>query len=172
MIEYLIVSHNHFQNTHLSHSKSCLSSVSCRTLFRMEDWKFVMIEKKIILAWNNKDFHNIGVINEALSSNFRFVFDASSTISSFFVNNLDLDPTTEARKWENVGNSHLEALYGSLYYHEARYSNMIKLFKCNGHYYFGSTTENYYLGRFGLFSISNGSNGPKLMFEEYNLKII
>ncbi|XP_076883101.1 beta-arabinofuranosyltransferase RAY1-like [Bidens hawaiensis] len=115
-------------------------------------------ENKIILAWNNGDiplhngvlplflygkgFHNVWVINEALSSNFRFVFDASSTISSFFVDNLDLDPTTKARKWENVGNSHLAALYGSLYFHEARYSNTIKLFKCNGYYYLGSTTKN------------------------------
>ncbi|KAF5793632.1 putative fucosylgalactoside 3-alpha-galactosyltransferase [Helianthus annuus] len=117
-------------------------------------------DTKVIMAWNNGDiplhngvlppflygkgFHTDWVINEALSSKFRFVFDASLTISSFFVSNLDFDfdPKIDARKWENVGNSHLRALYGSLFFREADYSNVIKLFICNGHYHFGNATSN------------------------------
>lgn len=109
----------------------------------------------MIMAWNNGDiplhngglppflygkgFHTLWVINEALSSNFRFVFDASWTISSFFISNLGEDT---AKNWEKVGNSYLGAFYGSLFFHEATYSNIIKLFKCNGNYHFGSTTKN------------------------------
>ncbi|KAL4573928.1 hypothetical protein LXL04_020749 [Taraxacum kok-saghyz] len=116
------------------------------------------VDKKMIMAWNNGDlplhngvlppflygkgFHTLWVINEALSSNFRFVFDASLTISSFFINNIYDGATIESRNWEKVGNSHLGAFYGSLFFHEANYSNLIKLFKCDGHYHFGSTIDN------------------------------
>ncbi|KAI3733432.1 hypothetical protein L6452_12875 [Arctium lappa] len=115
-------------------------------------------DKKMIMAWNNGDlplhngvlppflygkgFHNFWVINEAMSSDFRFVFDASWTISSFFINDLDDGDNIEARNWENAGNSHLGALYGSLFFREASYSNMIKLFSCGDHYHFGSTKDN------------------------------
>lgn len=115
-------------------------------------------DKKMIMAWNNGDlplhkgvlppflygqgFHNFWVINEALSSDFRFVFDASGTISSFFIDDLDDGDDIETRNWENVGNSHLGALYGSLFFREASYSNTIKLFRCGGHYHFGNTKEN------------------------------
>ncbi|XP_071713923.1 beta-arabinofuranosyltransferase RAY1 isoform X2 [Rutidosis leptorrhynchoides] len=117
-------------------------------------------DKKMIMAWNNGDvplhngvlppflygkgFHTRWVINEALSSNFRFVFDASWTISGFFIHNLDDDDDddNDATIWENVGNSHLGALYGSLIFHEGGYSDLIKLFKCNGRYHFASTTNN------------------------------
>ncbi|KAJ9554470.1 hypothetical protein OSB04_018515 [Centaurea solstitialis] len=115
-------------------------------------------DNKMIMAWNNGDlplhngvlppflygkgFHNFWVINEALSSDFRFVFDASWTISSFFIDNLDDGNTIESRNWENVGNSHLGSLYGSLFFREASFSNIIKLFKCGGQYHFGSTKEN------------------------------
>ncbi|KAI3730877.1 hypothetical protein L1987_62056 [Smallanthus sonchifolius] len=142
-------------------------------------------DKKVIMAWNNgaiplhngvlppflygKGFHTMWIINEALSSNFRFVFDASLTISSFSVNNLDFHPKIEARNWEHVGNSHLRAFYGSLFFREADYSNVIKLFKCNGHYHFGNTTENivYPLGspkglRFNGLEVFRLSNHKKL----------
>ncbi|CAI9265043.1 unnamed protein product [Lactuca saligna] len=125
-------------------------------------------DKKTIIAWDNgelplhngvlppflygKGFHTLWMINEALSSNFRFVFDASWTISSFFINNIYNNATMEARNWENVGNSHLGAFYGSLFFHEDHYnySNLIKLFKCDKHYHFGSTIDNivYPLGVF------------------------
>ncbi|GJT47501.1 beta-arabinofuranosyltransferase RAY1 isoform X1 [Tanacetum coccineum] len=115
-------------------------------------------DKKMIMAWNNGDlplhngvlppflygkgFHTLWVVNEALSSDFRFVFDASWTISSFFISNPDDGDAMEARNWENVGNFHLKAFYGSLSICEAGYYNVIKLFECNGHYHFGSATEN------------------------------
>ncbi|XP_076943440.1 beta-arabinofuranosyltransferase RAY1-like [Bidens hawaiensis] len=121
-------------------------------------WREHCDDMNIIMAWNNIDiplhngvlppflygqgFHTNWIITEASSSNFRFVFDACLTISSFFVNNINLGPKIEARKWESVGNSHLRALYGSLMFREADYSNVIKLFICNGRYHFGNTTSN------------------------------
>lgn len=122
-------------------------------------------DKKMIIAWNNgdlplhngvlppflygKDFHTLWLINEALSSNFRFIFDATWTISSFY-NYDNAIATTKTRNWENIGNSHLGAFYGSLFFREYNYSNLIKLFKCNGYYHFGSTIDNmvYPLGVF------------------------
>lgn len=98
-----------------------------------------------------KGLHNHWVINEAMSSELRFIFDASWTITSFYVK--DLDQWSEQlvegsnlsiikdRSWENVGNSHLGALYGSLYFHGFNYSNLGKHFKCAGQNLFINTSE-------------------------------
>lgn len=120
------------------------------------------------MAWNNGDLplhtgvlppflyrrgiHNHWVINEAMPSVFRFVFDASWTISSFNVHDVDgwhnrsvgnsRILNNEERNWEYVGNVHLGALYGSMFFHEDNYSNIIKLLKCNGKYRFVNTAEN------------------------------
>lgn len=121
------------------------------------------------MAWNSGDFplhigvlppflygkgiHNNWVINEAMSSDFRFVFDSSWTISSFHLD----DPEhwssgvvgdfkvsdIEMRSWEYVGNSHIGALYGSSFYRESNYSSLVKLSKCDGKYIFFNTTENF-----------------------------
>ncbi|XAR65113.1 Fucosylgalactoside 3-alpha-galactosyltransferase [Bertholletia excelsa] len=119
-------------------------------------------EERILLAWNNGDLplhagvlppflfrkglHNHWIINEALSSGLRFVFDASWTVSNFYLNasdNMspqlfrDSDITKIGnRSWENLGNSHLATLYGSMFFHEANYSNLVKFLKCNGCYLF------------------------------------
>lgn len=123
----------------------------------------------MLLAWNNGDLplhsgvlppflfgkglHNNWVINEALSSKYRFVFDASWTISNFYLNPLDLDQgsyqsfgcpnvtNSGNRSWESVGNVHLGSLYGSLYFHEANYSNMVKFCTYNGQYLFVNSAE-------------------------------
>lgn len=99
-----------------------------------------------------KGIHNNWVINEAMSSEFRFVFDASWTISSFHLNDQEhwsngivgdsRVSDIEKRSWEYVGNSHIGKLYGSLFYREANYSSLIKLLKCEGQYTFINTTEN------------------------------
>jgi hypothetical protein len=123
----------------------------------------------MFMAWNSGDFplhigvlppflygkgiHNNWVINEAMSSDFRFVFDSSWTISSFHLD----DPEhwssgvvgdfkvsdIEMRSWEYVGNSHIGALYGSSFYRESNYSSLVKLSKCDGKYIFFNTTENF-----------------------------
>lgn len=113
----------------------------------------------MILAWNNgesplhkgvlppflfrKGLHNHWVINEALSSDYRFVFDASLVISNIYRHDFQHGTSTPEfyRSWETLGNLHLAAQYGSLYYREASYSSMIKLFQCDGHYYFVNTEE-------------------------------
>ncbi|OWM89676.1 hypothetical protein CDL15_Pgr024424 [Punica granatum] len=109
---------------------------------------------KLITAWNSrgsplhtgtlppflygKGTHNHWVISEALSSHLRFVFDASWTISSYF---LDY-PTNQSNdlsgreSWEYVGNSHLGALYGSSLFREANFSSLVRLMKCSGRYLF------------------------------------
>ncbi|KAL8121276.1 beta-arabinofuranosyltransferase RAY1 [Apium graveolens] len=116
-------------------------------------------EEKMILAWNNGEFplhkgvlppflfrkglHNRWVINEALSSDYRFVFDASLIISNIYRNDFQHGTSIPQfyRSWETSGNSHLAAQYGSLYFREASYSSMVKLFQCDGHYYFVNTEE-------------------------------
>ncbi|GAV91139.1 Nucleotid_trans domain-containing protein [Cephalotus follicularis] len=130
-------------------------------------WNFC--EGRIILAWNHGDLplhngvlppflygkgiHDLWVINEALSSGFRFVFDASETISSFYL----VDPEHRSdqsvretnvsdiqhRKWEYVGNSHLGPLYGTSYFHDVISSGMVKLLKCGGQYLFVNRTESF-----------------------------
>lgn len=120
----------------------------------------------MILAWNNGEFplhkgvlppflfkkglHNHWVINEALSSDYRFVFDASLIISNIYRNDYQYGPYQSVEdtsipdfniSWETLGNSHLAAQYGSLYFYEASYSSMVKLFQCDGHYYFVNMAE-------------------------------
>ncbi|KAK1364070.1 Beta-arabinofuranosyltransferase RAY1 [Heracleum sosnowskyi] len=123
-------------------------------------------EEHMILAWNNGEFplhkgvlppflfrkglHNHWVINEALSSDYRFVFDASLIISNIYLNDFQKGSSQSVedtsipdfnRSWETLGNSHLAAQYGSLYFYEASYTSMVKLFQCDGHYYFVNIAE-------------------------------
>lgn len=99
-----------------------------------------------------KGLHNHWVITEALSSNYRFVFDASWTISSIYVNDIDSEyyqleeasnvSALEKRSWEFAGNFHLGMIYGSFHFHEANYSNLFKLLKCGKGYVFVNTVQN------------------------------
>uniref|UniRef100_A0A164TB74 Nucleotide-diphospho-sugar transferase domain-containing protein n=2 Tax=Daucus carota subsp. sativus TaxID=79200 RepID=A0A164TB74_DAUCS len=123
-------------------------------------------EEKMILAWNNGEFplhkgvlppflfrnglHKRWIINEALSSDYRFVFDASLIISNFYHDDFQhgsyqsVEATSTPdfyRSWETSGNVHLAAQYGSLFFHEASYSSMVKLFRCDGQYLFVNTAE-------------------------------
>ncbi|PSR84824.1 Beta-arabinofuranosyltransferase [Actinidia chinensis var. chinensis] len=135
--------------------------------FLAKAWQWKHCEERMLLAWNNGDvplhtgvvppflfgkgLHNHWVITEALSSDFRFVFDASWTISNFYLNAFDNESSPSFRgfnvtnignrSWESAGNSHLASLYGSLYFHEANYSNMVKFSKCDGRYLFMNLAE-------------------------------
>ncbi|KAG8366044.1 hypothetical protein BUALT_Bualt17G0035100 [Buddleja alternifolia] len=143
-----------------SHGKSWLAN----------DGKHVGLQKcgdRMLIAWNNgelplhkgvlppflygKGFHNHWIFSEALNSDFRLVIDASSTISSFYLNDLEVEDyvstssTTsefEKRSWELIGNSLLGWLYGSFSFHEANYSNLFKIFECGGSYLFVNTEHN------------------------------
>lgn len=120
------------------------------------------------MAWNNgglplhtgvlppflygKGLHNHWIINEVMSSELRFIFDASWTITSFYLKEPDQlpvklvegskFPNIKNRSWENVANSHLGALYGSLYFHGVNYSNFVKHLKCDGQHLFANIVEN------------------------------
>ncbi|RHN41615.1 putative fucosylgalactoside 3-alpha-galactosyltransferase [Medicago truncatula] len=118
--------------------------------------------ERMIMAWNNKDTplhngvlppfiygkgtHNRWIIHEAISSEFRFVFDASWTITSFNLNNTTFGNSArldvENRDWEYIGNSHLGEHYGSFFYSEAYYSNLPKLLTCENRYIMFDTKKN------------------------------
>ncbi|XP_010552676.1 PREDICTED: beta-arabinofuranosyltransferase RAY1 isoform X2 [Tarenaya hassleriana] len=119
-------------------------------------------EGKIVMAWNNiggplhggvippflyqRGIHNQWVINEVLTCKDRFVFDASSTMSSFFVSNPENEYTgdnnsvSRKRNWEYVSNSHLGQLYGSLFFSD-KSSTLPKLLKCNKRYLFVNASD-------------------------------
>ncbi|GLJ16562.1 hypothetical protein SUGI_0283470 [Cryptomeria japonica] len=94
-----------------------------------------------------KGFHNEWLLNEALSSDFRFAFDASEAISIFdskigmdinghSVENVD-NTYKVGRLWEVEGNTHLATLYGSFYFRPANFSNNpVRLVECDGIYSF------------------------------------
>ncbi|KAK4779645.1 hypothetical protein SAY87_015751 [Trapa incisa] len=122
---------------------------------------------KLILAWNNKGsplhdgilppflygkgIHNSWVMSEAMSSQHRFVFDASWTISSFFIDHPENSSNgliNGERGWEYDGNSHLGALYGSSYFREANFSGLAILLRCYGRYLFIDPTS-YAVNPFG-----------------------
>ena len=98
--------------------------------------------------------HDNWVINEALTSDFRFVFDASLTISSFYLDDQPLKSYSdiqgsggsmyENRSWEYNGNFNLGMVYGSLFYKRSNDSDLVKLWECDGQYTFVETTENVF----------------------------
>ncbi|MED6180705.1 hypothetical protein PIB30_012581 [Stylosanthes scabra] len=120
-----------------------------------QNWQGNQCYTSMIMAWNNKDaplhdgvlppflynkgIHNNWLIHEAISSEFRFVFDATLTITSFHLNG---DQDFENRKWEYIGNSYLGAHYGSFFFSEANYSTIPKLFKCYKQYIILDTNKN------------------------------
>ncbi|XP_010471061.1 PREDICTED: beta-arabinofuranosyltransferase RAY1 isoform X1 [Camelina sativa] len=128
-------------------------------MISLRSWQSNSTESKTILAWNNVDLplhcgvlppflyqrgtYNQWIINEAMSCKRRFVFDATSTISSFYLGNEDnrsdnnvSEPKT--RNWEYIGNSHLGQLYGSLF---SKSFTLPKLLKCNKHYMFVNVSD-------------------------------
>ncbi|KFK41477.1 hypothetical protein AALP_AA2G135900 [Arabis alpina] len=133
-------------------------------MISMRSWKSNSGERKMIMAWNNVDVplhcgvippflyqrgtYNQWTINEAMSCKQRFVFDATSTISSLFLSNAEnkyirsgnvSEPNT--RNWEYIGNSHLAQLYGSLFFSGNKSSTLPKLLKCNKRYIFVSNSD-------------------------------
>lgn len=130
-------------------------------------WLCNCCEARMMIAWNNGELplhhgvlppflygrgvHNHWLINEALSSGLRFVFDASWAISIFALDDSrhwssglvksSIVSNIENRSWEYDGNSHLAALYGSSSLHEINYSGVTKLLKCESHFLLINTSE-------------------------------
>ncbi|XP_068654949.1 beta-arabinofuranosyltransferase RAY1 [Aristolochia californica] len=122
----------------------------------------------LLLAWNTgelplhagvlppflyrRGFHDLWVVNEALSSGFRFVFDASDVISSYYPEKLgywanQMSTIKEVREsgernWEYAANSNHAMLYGSLNFQGTNFTNnLVKLADCSGQYLFVNTAE-------------------------------
>lgn len=123
-----------------------------------------------------KGTHNNWLIHEAMSSEFRFVFDASLTITSFYLNDEDdLSPThgnssavhVENRSWEYIGNSHIGANYGSFFYSEANFSSLVQLFKCQKQYVMVDTKKNivYPIGHQGSMNLMKEKVFPSWLKE-------
>ncbi|CAI9093017.1 OLC1v1028414C1 [Oldenlandia corymbosa var. corymbosa] len=153
-------------------------------------------DRRMLLAWNNGDvplhngvippflygkgIHNQWIVTEALSSDYRFVFDVSWTVSSTFVSDpnqeyyqlkeASTDSGTEKINWEFTGNVHLGKLYGSFSFRGANFSNLFRFSKCDGHYIFTNREQDivYPLGGRVSFSlrdraISTTRNGKKIL---------
>ncbi|GAB4839478.1 Beta-arabinofuranosyltransferase ray1 [Ancistrocladus abbreviatus] len=153
--------------------------------FLSVNWQLHCFEGRMLMAWSNsevplhmgilppflygKGLHNNWVINEVLHSNFRFLFDASRTVSNFYLFDLDGHESDrsaketaiqeiEMRGWEYSGNRHLGSLYGQLYFRGANFTSLVKLVKCDGKFMFSSTGENVVCstGQQGLHSLWKG----------------
>ncbi|KAK8310476.1 hypothetical protein V6Z12_D02G188700 [Gossypium hirsutum] len=116
-------------------------------------WQWSCCDSRMVIAWNNgvmplhhgvlppflygKGVYNHWLINEALSSGLRFVFDASWTISNIALgdsrrqsNRLVKSSNVsdiEKGSWEYDCNSHLAAVYGLSSLHGFNYSAVMKL---------------------------------------------
>uniref|UniRef100_A0A3Q7GF67 Nucleotide-diphospho-sugar transferase domain-containing protein n=1 Tax=Solanum lycopersicum TaxID=4081 RepID=A0A3Q7GF67_SOLLC len=164
------------------------SRVKTQKDFLSQEWEWNLCEEKMLIAWNSGDLplhkgvlppflygkglHNRWLINEALLSDFRFVFDASWAISNLYLNDLgqDFDRTsgnflglaTGKRFWEVAGNSNLAMLYGSLYFHEQNFSNIFRLFQCGGYYLFINSAQ---MVVYPLSYKGSSSLGKEVMFK-------
>ncbi|KAK9751080.1 hypothetical protein RND81_02G240200 [Saponaria officinalis] len=114
-------------------------------------------DERMLMAWNNgnvplhmgvlppflygKGLHSRWLINEVYHSKYRFVFDASWSISNFYVNDFDShEPIHPSRvDWEYTGNLHLAESYGVFSSREANFSDFVKLVKCGRQYAFVNT---------------------------------
>lgn len=115
------------------------------------------------MAWNNRDLplhmgvlppflfgkglHNHWFINEVYHSNYRFVFDASLTLSNLHVLDSDDNKSTLSSSvttvteginmdWGYNGNLQLAEMYGLFSSHRVNFSDFIKLAKCGRQYIF------------------------------------
>ncbi|KAL8137902.1 hypothetical protein V2J09_003903 [Rumex salicifolius] len=112
-------------------------------------------EGRMLMAWNHGDMplhigvvppflygkglHNYWFINEVFFSKYRFVFDASWAMSSFYLNDSSYNGKIfelERRSWEYDGNRHLGQLYGLLSFREANFADFVKLVLCHGKFIF------------------------------------
>ncbi|MCO5566619.1 hypothetical protein L7F22_020296 [Adiantum nelumboides] len=77
------------------------------------------------------DFYHEWLLNEALSSGTRFVFDASEAILAFYFRELESNYPYDEGHWEAENNARLATLYGSFYFRPADFVNTpVKLIRC------------------------------------------
>ncbi|XP_072995791.1 beta-arabinofuranosyltransferase RAY1 [Typha latifolia] len=134
--------------------------------FLSHNWKESNSSERLLIAWNNVDLplhegilppflygkglHDLWLMNEVLSSETRFIFDASDLAFSFYPERLGLWPNNFSRVskidteriWEFKGNYHLAALYGSLPFQQSNIpNNLYKIVEWLGHYYLVSEAK-------------------------------
>lgn len=135
----------------------------------------------MLIAWNNADLplhkgvlppflfgkgiHNQWLVSEALTSDFRLVIDASLTISSFYVNDINFE---RMRNWELNGNSLLGRSYGSFSFHDPNFSRLFRFFLCDGRYLLSNKHQNiaYQLGYKKGISLSSKQKELMVCIEE------
>ncbi|KAK9090323.1 hypothetical protein Sjap_023500 [Stephania japonica] len=159
------------ENEQWLHVNGKIAKLNKLQAFLDQKGQWSQCSERIVMAWSNggltlhsgvlppflygKGVHNRWVVNEALASDYRFVFDASGAISSFYPYDLVHWPnrarkytvTAEVREahwdWENAGNSLLGALYGSFYFHGSKFSRKLgNLARCGDHFFFVEEIEN------------------------------
>ncbi|KAK9113634.1 hypothetical protein Syun_020431 [Stephania yunnanensis] len=151
------------ENEQWLHENGKLAKLKKLQAFLNQKGQWFRCSERILMAWNNgglplhsgvlppflygKGLHNQWLLNEALASDYRFVFDATNAISSFYLDDLLGLPNREVREshreWEIVGNSLLGGLYGSLYFHGAKFSRKLgKFVRCDGRFLFVDEREN------------------------------
>ena len=99
-----------------------------------------------------KGLHNHWFVNEVYHSNYRFLFDASWTISNIHLPDSDYhEPTQSAsvcanrsdtKDWEYHGNLQLAELYGLFSSQQVDFSDFIKLVKCGRQFMFADKDQN------------------------------
>ncbi|KAL9226360.1 hypothetical protein vseg_002183 [Gypsophila vaccaria] len=123
-------------------------------------WEWDHCDERMLTAWNNgnvplhmgvfppflygKGLHSRWFINEVYYSKYRLMFDASSSISNVYVNELDSHESIRTAQvdWEYTGNLHLADLYGVFSSREANFSDFVKLVKCGRQYVFANRKDN------------------------------
>ncbi|KAF5746564.1 hypothetical protein HS088_TW06G00735 [Tripterygium wilfordii] len=147
-----------------------------------QNFRWNHCDDRMLIAWNSGDLplhsgvlppflyrkgiHNRWIINEAILSGYRFVFDASLTITSLylddqaFFSNQSFRGTSllaaEKRNWEYIGNFHLGTLYGSSFFHETNYTSLLKLSRCKTQYFFVDTAT---IGYSSIYRRPSSSSG-------------
>ncbi|CAO2829305.1 unnamed protein product [Amaranthus hypochondriacus] len=133
-----------------------------------QTWQWDNCKNRMLMAWKNTDIplhmgvlpsflygkglHNHWFVNEVYHSNYRFVFDASWTISNIHLPDSDHHESTQSasvctnrsdtKDWEYYNNLQLGELYGLFSSQQVDFSDFIKLVKCGRQFMFTDKNQN------------------------------
>ncbi|KAH9627219.1 hypothetical protein KSS87_020765 [Heliosperma pusillum] len=115
---------------------------------------------RMLMAWNNgatplhmgvlppflygKGLHSRWFINEVYYSKYRSVFDASWSISNFYLNVSNDRESIQSNRvdWEYSANLHLAESYGMFSSQQASFSDFVELVKCGRQFVFANRKQN------------------------------
>ncbi|XP_074309897.1 beta-arabinofuranosyltransferase RAY1 [Silene latifolia] len=140
-------------------------------LAQIGEWDYC--DGRMLMAWNNgetplhmgvlppflygKGLHSRWFINEVYYSKYRSVFDASLSISNFYVNASN-DIQSNQEDWEYTANRHLAESYGMFSSKQASFSDFVELVKCGRQFVLVNRKENIVY--------SHGSKSSKNLLKE------